>query len=233
MPRTVDLRKVRSTFERVLTDGVATWNDLNTSPRRKIVAEDVFLRMGVAWETFISDWFIGVINHDSSRFRKVQERKMDDWLLEAIGGSPYSRYESAFAKPLLDLAKNPKIARVRELLDPGEGNIEFRSFDDLRRRCRDHHVSKFVARVELLDPAGGEIIEATLAMRNTLAHRSSRAVRVMNECVAALPSYPMLRKEKMSKNGIGTYLAADAGAGEARLVRYATELERIAQILVP
>lgn len=58
--RTVDLKKIRSTFEDVIDNGVATWNELGTSARRKTIAEDVFLRMGVAWETFISDWFIGV-----------------------------------------------------------------------------------------------------------------------------------------------------------------------------
>ena len=233
VPRTVDLKKIRKSFVGVVDDGTATWNDLGSSARRKTVAEDVFLRMGVAWETFISDWFIGAINHDASRFRKVLERKMTAWLNQEVDSSPYKNHASAFPAPRLSIGKNPKIATVRELLDPGEGNIEFRSYDDLRHRSRDHHVPKFVARIEQLDGAGAEIIEATLAMRNALAHRSVKAVKQMNTLVAAFPSYPSLRKATMSKNGIGTYLAADAGAGDARLLAYATELKRISVILIP
>lgn len=233
IPRTVDIKKLRNTFEGVLDDGVATWIELGGSRRRKIVAEDVFLRMGVAWETYISDWFVAAINHDATRFRRVLERKMSDWLKQQVAVSNYSRYASAFSAPTLEMSRNPRVARVRELLDPGEGNVEFRSFEELQRRSRDHHVPRFVSRVEQLDGPGAEIIEATLAIRNTLAHRSIRAVKQMNTCVASFPSYPSLRKPTMSKDGIGTYLAADAGAGEARLLLFATELQRIAHILVP
>jgi hypothetical protein len=77
----------------------------------------------------------------------------------------------------------------------------------LRRRSRDQHVPRLVARVEQLDGPGAEIIEATLAIRNTLAYRSVKAVKQMNACVASFPSYAMLRKPTMSKNGIGTQAA--------------------------
>jgi hypothetical protein len=94
--------------------------------------------------------------------------------------------------------------------------------------------TSFVARVGQVDGAGGgEIIDAALAIRNVLAHRSAQAVRIMNERVADFPTYPALRKQSMSKDGIGTYLAAATPGGAARLLVFKTELERIAQVLVP
>ena len=55
----------------------------------------------------------------------------------------------------------------------------------------------------------------------------------MNERIAAFPSYPMLRKSTMSKDGIGTYLAATTAGGEARLLVFNRELKRVAETLVP
>jgi hypothetical protein len=84
-----------------------------------------------------------------------------------------------------------------------------------------------------MNAGADELVDAALAIRNALAHRSRRAVREMNERVAAFPSYAHLRKKKMSSDGIGTYLNARTSGGEARLVVFRREFERIAIILVP
>jgi hypothetical protein len=233
--RTKDLGKIRGEFATVLTNGEAAWSEAAASSRRKTVAEDTFLRMVVAWEEFASDWFIAAVNHDATKFKATMERRLSEWQEQAVSESPYARYSDAFRSPVLTIGKNPPVATVHQLLDPREANIEFRSLEELLRRSADAHVSRFVARVGRVNGAGGgEIVDASLAIRNVLAHRSGQALRVMNERVAAFPSYPSLRKKSMSKDGIGTYLAAaTAPGGAARIVVFKTELERIARILVP
>jgi len=84
----MDLRKVRKTFLENLANGASAWEGATDTPRRKTVAEDIFLRFAVGWENFISDWFIGAINHDATRLKRTLERKMADWLKEEVQRSP-------------------------------------------------------------------------------------------------------------------------------------------------
>jgi hypothetical protein len=234
MPRTKDLGKLRDEFLDLLDDGEEAWAEATSTERRKTVAEDIFLRMVVGWEGFISEWFIGAVNHDATRFKAKMEQRLEQWQQDAIAGSDHARFASAFKAPIVAVGKNPTVATVRHLLDPGEGNIEFRSLEELLRRSADLLVRRFVERVGRVQGAGGdEIIDAALAIRNVLAHRSLKAVRVMNARVAAFPTYPMLRKQSMSKDGIGTYLSARTGGGDARLLIFKIEFERIASVLVP
>jgi hypothetical protein len=232
--RTKDMTKIRDEFLAVLADGEEAWREAAETKRRKTVAEDIFLRMVVAWEEFISSWYIAAVNHDATTFKATIERRLAEWQEQAVRGSPYERYADAFRPPVVAIGKNPPVATVHHLLDPREANIEFRSLDELLRRSADLLVNQFVARVGQVDGAGGgEIVDAALAIRNVLAHRSAQAVRVMNERVAEFPTYPELRKQSMSKDGIGTYLAASTAGRTARLLVFKTELERTARVLVP
>jgi hypothetical protein len=96
------------------------------------------------------------------------------------------------------------VATVHQLLDPSEANIEFRTLADLRRESAAFLVPAFVERVGRVEGAGGgEIVDAALAIRNVLAHRSAQAVRVMNERVAAFPTHPRLRKKACPRTASG------------------------------
>ena len=80
---------------------------------------------------------------------------------------------------------------------------------------------------------GHELVDAAIAIRNVLAHRSERSVRNLNEKVAAFATFPELHKPKVSRDGIGAYLRARTSAAEARLSVYARELGRVARVLAP
>jgi hypothetical protein len=194
--RTRDLRKIRDTFVATLDTGEQVWVEAAGTARRKTVAEDIFLRMVVSWEEFISEWFIGAVSHDATKFKATMEARLARWQADTLKGSSYERYSVAFRAPILAIGKNPTVDTVRELVDPGEGNIEFRSCEDLLRRSADLLVPTYTGRVGAVDGAGGgEIIDAALAIRNVLAHRSIRAVRTVNERVTAFPSYPRAAQE--------------------------------------
>ena len=218
MARTKSLRKLGDSYIATLDNAEATWAEVKRTERRKAAAEDIFLRMVVGWEEFVSDWFIGALNHDATRYKANQEQKLAEWLRNAIDQSEYARFADCFRPPKLTaIDRYPPVATVRRLLDPDEKNIEFRTFQHLLKRSTDCHASKFISRIAGLKAFGGdEIIDAALAIRNVLAHRSTKALRTMNERVAAFSHYPALQKKIMSKDGIGTYLAARTPAGMTR-----------------
>lgn len=231
----MDLRRTRQTFVDVLNGGEAVWDSSASAPRerRKTVAEDIFLRFVVGWETFVSEWFIGCVNRDASRYRQAFEKRMNNWL-QAEANTQYARFKVVFPPPTLLLSRNPNLEEVRDLLDPREGNIEFRTLQDLAERANQELAPRYAARTATLMGAGAnEIVDAALAVRNALAHRSRRAVREMNQRVGEFPSYPVLRKKTMSSDGIGTYLNARTPGGEARLLVFRREFSRIAVLLVP
>ncbi len=235
MARTMDLRKTRNDFIAVLDKGDEAWEaSQDAAPdRRKTVAEDIFLRFVVGWELFISEWFIGCVNHDAARYKKAFEKRMKNWLDKQVA-KQYDRYDVTFPKPTLALPRQPKLADVRELLDPTERNIEFDSMQDLAKRAGEELAPKYTARAAAVISSGGdEIVDASLAIRNVLAHRSRRAVIEMNRKVAAFPSYPDLRKQTMSRDGLGTYLNTKTSSGEARVAVFQRELERVSRLLVP
>jgi len=219
----------------LLTSGDSAWQASQSAQtaRRRTVAEDIFLRLVVGWEMFISEWFIGCINHDAARYKQSFERRTNNWL-QAEAQKVYGRYNVTFLPPTLTLGRYPSVNEIRDLLDPGERNIEFVDLQALATRASEELAPRYAARVSALLGAGaGEIVDAALAIRNVLAHRSRRAVREMNGCVGSFPSYPMLRKDTMSSDGIGTYLVARTPGGEARLSVFRREFERIANLLVP
>ncbi len=80
------------------------------------------MRLVVAWETFVSEWFIGCVNRDATRYKQASETRMNNWL-RAEAEKKYDRYDPTFPWPTLSLGRTPKLSEVRELLDPREGNI--------------------------------------------------------------------------------------------------------------
>ena len=107
----MDLRRTRRTFVDVLQSGDAAWQSSQSAPtdRRKTVAEDIFLRFVVGWETFVSDWFIGSVNHDAARYRQAVEQRMDNWL-QAEAQKEFGRYKATFPRPSL-------LLRIRRRLE--------------------------------------------------------------------------------------------------------------------
>jgi hypothetical protein len=234
MARKMDLAKLRDGYAAALAVGADTWADQPASaPRRKTIAEDIFLRFVIGWETFLSEWFIGCVSHDTTQYRVTVEKRMQSWLTVEVARSDYgpnSRHRGVFPPPTLSLAKTPLVDEVRELLDPKRGNTEFATFSDLSRRANQELVASYASRVNTLAAAGAdEIVDAAIGIRNALAHRSRRAVTIMNQRVAAFPSYPQQRKNHMSSDGIGAYLAARTSGGDVRLVMFKREFERVAR----
>ena len=123
----MDLAKLRDGYVVALSVGADTWADQPASaPRRKTIAEDIFLRFVIGWDTFLSEWFIGCVSHDTTQYRVTVEKRMQSWLAAEVARSDYGpngRHRGVFPPPTLSLAKNPPVDDVRELLDPDAGTL--------------------------------------------------------------------------------------------------------------
>lgn len=236
MGRAKDLERDRDTFLAVLKDGEQTWLAFDTLPvaQQKTLAEDVLLRFMVAWEYFLSEWFIGAITLDARKFTSAIQSRLATWQKEAVRESGFARYERFFVAPKVTIKRRPRLDDVRDFVDPTGRNAAFRDFADYEQRARRDLAKEFNDRVAAIRRVGGdEVVDAASAMRNVLAHRSDRSVREMNARVGAMPTVADLRKPTMSRDGIGAYLRARRPSGDARLTLYARELARIARILAP
>lgn len=237
MARTVDLTKPRDTFTRVLQNAQGAWSSSASVPlaRRKTIAEDIVLRSVVGWETFISDWFIGATSHDTTKMRQALERKLNTWLEQEVQRSSYSRWPIKLPSAKVDLLRQPRVGVVRELLDRHGRNLEFADTQELVTRGSVELASKYATRTQTLMSSGvHEVIDAALAIRNVLAHRSPSSVERLNGQIGDFPTYPLLRRATVSSEGVGTYLNATINqAGDARIVVYLRELKRVAHVLVP
>jgi hypothetical protein len=121
---------------------------------------------------------------------------MNNWL-QAEASKQYARYKVTFPPPTLALKRHPNLDEVRRLLDPREGNIEFASLHDLAQRANQELAPRYAGRTSALINAGAdEIVDAALATRNAIAHRSRRAVREMNQRVGAFPCIPCLESRR-------------------------------------
>jgi hypothetical protein len=234
MGRLVDLRQRRDHFRGVLADGEATWLSFSNLPaaRQKPLAEDVFLRIVVGWEFFLSEWFVGAINRDGTKFVRDLERKLEAWLAASVNGSPYAQHRAYFPAPRTGLDRHPSPSQIRGLLDPLDRNVTFHDFEAFERRVQRQLARDYAGRVASVRRAGGhEIIDGAGAIRNVLAHRSRVSVMDMNAQVRAFSTFPELLKPKVSRDGIGAYLRAQIQGGDTRLGMFAREFGRIADQL--
>lgn len=155
MARTKSLKKLANDYVAALENAGATWGEVAGTRRRKTVAEDIFLRMAVGWEEFVSEWFIGALNHDATRYRARQEQKLKAWLDAAVKHSKYAQFAEFFRPPVMSIGGIPRVAVVKRLLVPREGNLSFHSYEELRKRSADCLARKFAERVERIKASGG------------------------------------------------------------------------------
>jgi hypothetical protein len=138
---------------------VASWPGFGAIARRSRGGGRPFryCKRRPAWETFVSDWFIGCVNHDASRYKQAFEQRMNNWLQSEVR-KVYGRYTVTFPRPL---DRYPNLADARELLDPNEANIEFRELRDLASSAHQELAPRFANRVSTLMSAGAdEIIDS-------------------------------------------------------------------------
>ncbi|SET89445.1 hypothetical protein [Pseudomonas graminis] len=192
------------------------------------LAELCFHKMYVSFEVYLSDLFVALVNIDPSQYQRSlhasalrsMEAGVPEWLKERIS---------------FKTEKHIKLDDVRHLLDATQANITFKSVKDLKAKAK-KWLSKDLAKpFQALRPEDEALFQAAIAMRNFVAHESTRARIAMNEALRDLGNYEDHADLKISSNdvrAVGAYLKSTTFYGP-RLISFIIKLGDLAVLLNP
>lgn len=197
---------VRADFAAGLSDVTASYATVQaalTSDKDKtLLVEHTFLAAAVLWEGFISDLIIAYINRDPSRFA----RHLKDALVTGLTPKQnliYANYGSLKVPPHI------RKADVVSLIDPSGNNVTFSNFADLGGAAARWLSTANAGRIMGRTAAQKATVDAIIAIRNHIAHRSDRSLKAMNGALRAGALHGTgIRRGVNSVRHVGSYLKA-------------------------
>lgn len=188
------------------------------------LAEYSLLAAAVAWEGFISDMFIAYINADSGRFKQHLRNSFDEHLTK------HDKANTVFSKyGKIEFRSHLTKADVQSLANSSGSNITFSKFTSLEDQAKTWLVQQHANKFAKLDPSQKGVVNAVIALRNHIAHRSKRSLDAMNDALAAHALHTTGIKRQDNKfHNVGAWLKAKpVGRSESRLITIITILEAI------
>lgn len=188
------------------------------------LTEQSLLSAAVTWEGFVSDIFVAYINRDASVFKAYLQKQFEDHLKK----NQMSRAVfGAFGT--LNFPAHLKRQDVLSLANCGGANITCPTFQALESKAKlwlhGAHAAKFTG----FSASQKQVINALVALRNEIAHRSERSLLSMNEALdhAALKGTGLQRQgNKVLK--VGVWLKAKpVGCQKTRFQIILSTLEEI------
>lgn len=175
--RKSDPNDVRTDFAAGLADVIAFYNAadaaLTGDKNKTLLVEHSFLAAAVLWESFVSDLLIACVNRDASRFA-VHLKDALETDLAPKQREIYSRYAS------LTIPQHIKKADVVSLIDASGSNITFSNFASLEDAAGRWLAPRHAARITGRSSLEKATVNATISIRNHIAHRSQRSLKAMN-----------------------------------------------------
>ncbi|WP_341711532.1 hypothetical protein [Erythrobacter sp.] len=160
----------------------ASWETFEDAIHRKIATENYALAIGVMFEGFVNDLIFAYANRDCSRVM----RHLEDSLKESFRGN--SKVEKAYNK-FGEFKARDHLTKdeLKDILDSEGRNTSFPTFAAIEDRASqwlaDEHRNKF----SNLNAQRKAIIDAVIAVRNNLAHRSKSSLDRLNDALQAGP----------------------------------------------
>ncbi|MDK8265652.1 HEPN domain-containing protein [Pseudomonas oryzihabitans] len=177
--RKIDQQGVRVDFESQLDNLMrfhATGLTAFTSDAdQSRLAEHSLLAIAVAWEGFVSDMFIALINRDCQQFRNHLQNALNEHLRNS--GKP-ERIFTLFGS--LSIPQHLSKAQVEQLADGIGNNISFPKYEDLESRARQWLAAQDLSRFTGITAQQKAVVDTLIALRNHIAHRSQRSLDAMN-----------------------------------------------------
>lgn len=188
------------------------------------LTEHSLLAAAVAWEGFISDLFIAYINVDASRFKMHLEHAFNEHIKTQ---DKSNRVFQKFGQLQFPVHLNK--ADVQSLANSTGNNITFPNFSELEKKASIWLVKDHADKFCNLSKPQKAIIDAVIALRNHVAHRSQRSLDAMNDAlgVGALHTTGIKRSNNKFHN-VGAWLKAiPVGENQSRLLKILENLELI------
>lgn len=233
--RKVDPNSVIDDFQLQVASALGTWSAIdavlpaNPVTLRRKVASDAFLTLAVAWESFLSDWWVGAINKDATTYIATTEKRLRDEAKRSFG------LESADLTAKLVSKKHLTVSEVRRRLDPQERNVVIHGHKERQQRAQFELAGLYRARAHAITMGQWQTVECVRTLRNLLAHRSESARDAFDVEVRKGSLTAPLRwsgHPKLSVAGSMRYLATKREADPTlRVARFHSELSALAELL--
>jgi hypothetical protein len=183
------------------------------------------------------------LHFDTSRLASAARKELEAHLSTQAKGGDWSPENKVHARILehyvptnlqisVAVPKSIAISRARELLGVGESSRSFKSASEFKEwagRYLADQKSKATAKLSDEDDA---VIDATIAMRNLLAHRSTIAQSRLRKVLASGDIPTALKSQTITAASVGKYLIAEQN-DQPRYRIYFEHLAGIANTLAP
>jgi hypothetical protein len=146
-----------------------------------------------------------------------------------------STYPMLAPRVRIDLPTHPALEVIRELLDPQGGNLSISSYNHWKKRANSELADPWRSTILTMNTNLCAVLNATIAVRNVLAHQSVRSSATMNDALTRFgaPDAALRRgTREIRPSGLGAYLNASTTAGTTRLERYASRLDDLTSALI-
>lgn len=164
--------------------------------------EHCSLTAAVIWEGFVSDMFVALINRDPSRYKQYLRNSLNQHINNS--GTPRRVFDKFGSIKFPDhLSKT----QIQGLADQMGNNISFFNFENLEDKAEtwlvEAHADKFVS----LSSQNKVTVDALIALRNHIAHRSQRSLDAMNEVLQSGALHPTgLQRSQNRFHNVGAWL---------------------------
>ncbi len=229
--RKTDPDDVRTDFASGLADVIGFYATADAAvigdKDKSLLVEHTFLAAAVLWEGFVSDLLVAYINRDTTRFRAH--------LRDAIEANLTPKQKLIYTNyATLAVPVHLKKADILSLVDAGGNNITFGHFGELAEAANRWLVAASSTRITGRSASEKASVNAVIAIRNHIAHRSERSGRAMNAALAKGELYGtgLGRGGPNAVKHVGSFLKSKpVGMQAARIDLYLASLGAVAAAL--
>lgn len=205
-----------------------SWNTLTGAADRKIATENYAPTIGVMFEGYVNDLIFAYANRNCS---KVMQH-LENSIRACLQGTP--KAEAAFNK-FGDFRHRDHLTKseLKEILDPEGRNTSFPDFATIEDRAQQWLTAAHAQRFANLNAQQRAVINAAIAVRNNLAHRSKSSLDRLNAAFDAGALFPTGLKRNVNLiRQAGHYLKARPNNGDSRATILGHLLRNASEALV-
>lgn len=190
------------------------------------LSQSVFLSASVALEVFLSDLFLAYINRDPTQIQAEHENQIRQSVKTKYGEwESHVQFSVRHHISLTDLAKR---------LDPKDRNLSFKDTDAMKVKAQQVLATPYCKKITNIPSADQKLLDATIAIRNYIAHRSISSRRHMNDLLQNIESNSTINsglgRTQNEVREAGSYLRARF-EGSRRVLIYTRRMKQIANTL--
>jgi hypothetical protein len=179
------------------------------------LAESVFVSAYVAFEGFTSNLFIAYLNRDPTLFQQSFDTRIRTSVTEKF--SPWHSARVNFSN-----IRHINVDALREIIDPSQKNMTFRSAAFMKQRAADWLAAPYRNRLHGLTAHDDRLIDTAREIRNYISHRSDSSHQEMNLHLNTIDQGPPntdLGRGANLVQAVGSFLKSETATGR-RVILY-------------